>query len=175
MRTKYLIALIVAIGFLANSCTKQRGCTEATADNYSAGAEEDDGTCIPSRDKLIGNYRYTKLWTDAIVGGDSVDIGTMVATEAGGGINQFNFFLDGNLLLQGSISQNAITMENHTYEETYFGIPWTRTYSGNGNWLESDTVDFQMTLATQIPTIDQNNGQLSSTPQVFNYYFTQQE
>lgn len=174
MNYSYLLFAVFATASIFSSCTPNRGCTEETADNYEVGAEEDDGTCIPSRDKLIGNYRYTKTWTDVIVGGDSIDIGTMAATEAGGGVNQFNFFLDGSLLLQGSISQNNILLENHTFQETYFGIPWSRTYTGNGMWLEADTVDFEMMLSTQIPMIDQNNGELTSVPQVFNYYFTQQ-
>jgi hypothetical protein len=136
--------LILVIGLLLSllmfhSCTPNRGCTETTADNYDLNAEEDDGTCIPARDKLIGSFRYTKTWTDVVGGGDFVDIGTFQATEANTGHNAFNFFFDGNLLLQGSITQNNVLLETHQ-------VGLASSYSGNGIWLESDTVDMLLNV-----------------------------
>lgn len=156
---RYLFLVVVA-GFclsMVSSCTPNRGCTEATADNYDLNADEDDGTCIPSRDKLIGNYRYTRTYTDVVSGGDSIDVGTFQATEANTGHNAFNFFFDGSLLLQGSISQNDILLETHQ-------VGLTSSYSGNGTWLELDSVDAVLNVIY--------NSEFLPVPQPYAYYCT---
>lgn len=156
---RYLfIAVGTAFGLLAmSSCTPNRGCTEATADNYEILAEEDDGTCIPSRDKLIGNFRYTRIWTDVVSGGEFLEMGTFQATEANTANNAFNFFFDGSLLLQGSISQNDILLETHQ-------VSMTSSYSGNGSWLELDSVNAVLNVTY--------TSDLLPAPQPFAYYCT---
>jgi hypothetical protein len=154
--------LLLAVGmatflFTSESCTPNRGCTETTADNYDLNAEEEDGTCIPARDKLIGNFRYTRIYTDVVGGGEFVDIGTFQATEANTASNAFNFFFDGSFLLQGSITQNLITLETHP-------SGMTDSYSGNGTWLELDSVDAVLNVTY--------NSALLPVPQPFAYYCT---
>ena len=140
-----------------DACTPNRGCTETTADNYDLNAEEDDGTCIPSRDKLIGSYRYTRTWTDVVGGGDFISIGTFQATEANTAHNAFNFFFDGNLLLQGSVTQNDILLEMHQ-------VGLIESYSGNGIWLENDTVDMMLSVTY--------TSDILPVPQPFSYFCT---
>ena len=45
MKTKNLLLIgMISVGLLT-SCSKQEGCTDITATNYSADAEKDDGSC----------------------------------------------------------------------------------------------------------------------------------
>ncbi len=44
-RNSTIIFFLFAIAVLFNSCKKEEGCTDKNASNYSADAEEDDGTC----------------------------------------------------------------------------------------------------------------------------------
>lgn len=43
---KYLIVLISVFSFIATSCSKKRGCTDALAINYDIEAEKNDGSCV---------------------------------------------------------------------------------------------------------------------------------
>ena len=43
--------------FLAYGCKKNSGCTEFGTDNYDPEAVIDDGSCIETRDKFIGDFR----------------------------------------------------------------------------------------------------------------------
>ena len=48
MKTKNLLlvtAITIGLGSLLTPCSKKEGCTDITADNYSADAEKDDGSC----------------------------------------------------------------------------------------------------------------------------------
>lgn len=160
------------------SCNNNYGCTETTADNYNAEAKKDDGTCVPARDKLIGNYRFTKTWEDVVFGGNSVEVGTMLATEANQGFNYFNFFHDGWFLIQGSISQNTLTIPSFTLEDTIpnsGGTTWIRNYRANGEWLEDDSVDMYIQLITAVAIWDTVDGGLIEIPQTYEYYFTKEE
>ena len=131
-KTFAVVGLLVGFAVM-HSCTPNRGCTEATADNYDTAAEEDDGTCIPARDKMIGSYSYSGFWTDVVTGQDTIALGTIQVTEANTGNNAFNMNFDGSLFLQGAVTQNNIVFEMHSFP--------TYSYSGSGIWLENDTVD----------------------------------
>ncbi|MCB9186310.1 MAG: hypothetical protein H6601_06135 [Flavobacteriales bacterium] len=146
----------VSVGLTIYSCTPIRGCTEETADNFSINAEEDDGTCIPSRDKLIGNFTYTALWTDVVTANDTIVLGTIQVTEANTAHNAFNMNFDGSLFLQGSVAQNNIVFEYHT-----FG---TSTYTGTGTWLANDSVDAVLAITY--------TNSLLPVPQPIAYYCT---
>jgi len=156
---KQLLALgLLTLSVFMYGCTPNRGCTQQTADNYDPHAEEDDGTCIPARDKLIGNYRYTRLWTDVLSGDDLRSTGTVRASEANTGHNHFNLFFDGSFLLQGSISQNNIVLEDVQVSLT------SRYTSGTGQWLENDTVDMVLNI-TYV-------SEFLPAPQPYSYYCT---
>ncbi len=138
-----LFAALLSTVFILNSCTPNRGCTELTADNYDLNAEEDDGTCIAARDKFIGNFVYSKFWTDVISGSDLNDVGELEVTEANTAHNAFVTNFDGELFLQGVIAQNDIVFELHSDQ--------TSSYNGTGTWLENDTVDavFNITYTSE--------------------------
>lgn len=52
--------LIIFTGILLASavigCQGKRGCTDSYSDNYDPEAKLDDDTCVPTRDKFVGEY-----------------------------------------------------------------------------------------------------------------------
>ena len=138
MRTTFLLAIVFTTSIVLDSCTKIRGCTEKTADNYLITAEEDDGTCVPSRDKLIGNYTYTRKWTSVVDANEYFSFGTIQITEANTAINAYNTNFDGDVFLQGSVSADLLIFEMHS-ELNY-------SYTGTGTWKRSDTVNLVLNI-----------------------------
>ena len=43
----------------AVGCKQEDGCTKFGSDNYNPDAVIDDGSCIPARDKFLGDFRVT--------------------------------------------------------------------------------------------------------------------
>jgi len=173
MKNFALFAFLIVVLFGTWACTPNRGCIEATADNFDAAAEENDGTCIASRDKMIGSYRYTRIWNDVILAIDTVDVGIVTITEANSADNAFVMNLNGNLAFQGSSSAFNIIIKQRSVQDTFFGQYYNRTYSGTGTWLEMDTVDLTFKLQTQVPMWDGANPPgIATVPQVYNYYCT---
>lgn len=94
MRTIFWYLFLAA--FLLSSCRKDpiKGCTDATALNYTADAEKDDGKCSYERDKFLGNY----IGTQSCAGGTEPDFG-MEITRA---LENTNRILLSNYPLSGS-------------------------------------------------------------------------
>ncbi|MGB0368430.1 MAG: hypothetical protein ACPGD8_03430 [Flavobacteriales bacterium] len=144
MKLGYLFIFSALLSTIT-SCTPHRGCTERTAENFELVAEEDDGTCIPSRDKVIGNYSYSRFWTDVVSGNDFLSFGTVRLTEANVAVNSFNANFDGSLFLQGAITRDVISITSKTIDLS--------TYTGSGMWVSPDTVDAVFTLTLTDPLL----------------------
>lgn len=167
----YMILLLaVALG----GCLPKAGCTDNTAENYDVEAEENDGSCIPSRDKLVGDYTYTRHFTDVFTSVDSVTFGFMQMTESGTANNAFVLNMDGEYVLKGVITADDIVMDPYQQEEDFMGYTFIRTFNGTGLWLRNDTVDAHLTLTTKIPVIEGNPPALVEYTQVYDYYLTKQ-
>jgi hypothetical protein len=122
---------------------------------------------------MIGEYTYFRFFTDVILLYDSVDAGTIQLTEANTASNDFNMNLNGSLVLQGSVSAFDITMEQYQTVETFFGVPFDRSYSGTGMWVAPDTVNFTFQMVTQVPMWDGSTPpSIITVPQTYNYYCT---
>lgn len=143
-------AAFVVIGLA--SCEPERGCTDPTADNYDELAESDDGTCIPARDKLIGDYTYVSTWMGVLDSIEYINTGTFRLTESNLEYTEFVMNLDGELILHGQVSQDTLTFQDLVVQSMHQGAyPWEQTYSVNGAWLEGDTVDIRLNMTTQVP------------------------
>lgn len=169
MKALSTLAGLIVMVIWFSSCTPGRGCTEMTADNYDPEAKQDDGTCIPARDKMIGNYTYTRIWTDVFTEVETYDVGSFQVTEANTAGNAFNMFLNGNQIIQGSVSALNISIENFSEADTFYGFPYTFAFTGQGKWQLTDTVDMTYNLTTQFP-IDYVNGQFVKVPLTYYYY-----
>jgi hypothetical protein len=65
MKTKLFLMLTISVAgiLILPGCAKKQGCTNATATNYDADAEEDDGSCTYGADVFVGNYSGTETIT----------------------------------------------------------------------------------------------------------------
>jgi hypothetical protein len=61
MKTKNLLLIGAITAGLLTSCSKEEGCTDITATNYSADAEKDDGSCAYAVDPIVTRTTGTTL------------------------------------------------------------------------------------------------------------------
>lgn len=123
---------------------------------------------------MIGNYTYTRFWVEPVTEAEGMDMGSFQVSEANTADNAFNMFLNGNEIIQGAVSANNIAIENFTKEGTWFGINYPQPFTGSGQWLVSDSVDFTFSLTTMLP-VDITTGtppQLIKEPLTYHYYCT---
>ncbi len=128
---KYLGVAALFIGGLAtfSGCAK-KGCTDDTADNYDADATEDDGTCIPARDKFLGTYSLSGTVACPVSGNGTINpTATTVSTNSGGALKiTINL---GSLPLAATVNGSTLTIDN----QTTGGFTYTGTGTINGNLL----------------------------------------
>lgn len=170
MRKAYLLIASIVSLTVMNGCLPKAGCTDHTAENYDPEAEEWDGSCIPSRDKMIGNFRYTRKWTDIVTTRDTVSFGTMQITESSTANNAFVMNVDGQTVLRGVIAAFDIVLDPYSKQETYEGFPFTRTITGSGQWLKNDTVDAVLNITAKVPVVSGSPPALTDYLQPYNYY-----
>jgi len=169
--TLRIFGLFLSLAVLAG-CLPKAGCTDHTAENYDPEAERNDGSCIEARPKLIGNYRYTRIWNNN--GTDSIVKGAARFSESGVANNAFVLNLDNRFILSGVIRAFDIIMNPYSKEETFQGFTFTRTFSGSGEFLKNDSVDVYLSLTTRVPLVDGDPPALTESTQVHQYYFTKQ-
>jgi hypothetical protein len=164
---------------------------DPTADNYNINAEKDDGTCISAREKLIGDYTYTRVFIDVrdTTNTEVIDFGTCRISQANTNYNDFVLNLNGQVVLHGSVDADEFSLEDliinedisfsHTYQEFEPDLfvdtllLFSRTYAGQGYWLTNDSVDSWLVLTNPWYAIDTGHPPvLFPIPQEFNYYLT---
>lgn len=102
-----VLAGIISTSLLA--CSKEKGCMDVTADNFNVNAQEDNGNCIPSRDKFIGQYAATGTVTVNPNTTTNPSAGNFKITAYPSAPNaiQIDYF---TLLLQGKVEKNRFTV-----------------------------------------------------------------
>ena len=105
LKSNLILATVFgAFAVLATSCAKEEGCTDPTATNYDADAEDDDGSCVypaPEEGEVLvtSNISSNTEWTSDkvyILGGRitvldgatlTINPGTIIKGQAGAGPN----------------------------------------------------------------------------------------
>jgi hypothetical protein len=127
---KYLgVAGLFIAGLATFSGCATKGCTDETADNYDADATEDDGTCVPARDKFLGTYSCQE-----VCGPDNYTYNMTIATSSTGELKVIIQNL-GDFATQvdavATVSGSNITIDAASYNNVSF----TGSGSINGNVL----------------------------------------
>jgi hypothetical protein len=134
---RILIVFIVLLTL--NSCDKEKGCTNANSDNFSASVTQDDGSCVLSRKKFFGTW----IWdfaqiliinkTEVPVAGTEMQ-GTFTIeasnlNEAGVNVSFNTLNPEFKDVLYGVVSKNTITFSNQVINGN--------TYNGTIDFLDS--------------------------------------
>lgn len=123
--SKYLVLGLAGAMFAVTSCKKKEGCTDATAENYDAEAETDDGSCTyptpaePTEITVSSNITTNTTWETgkcyilagriAVTNGATLTIepGVLVKGEAGTGANATALLISQDGMLDAEGTANA--------------------------------------------------------------------
>ena len=126
MKMKNLLSMLMLLvgGLLVvgtmTSCGKEKGCTTLESDNFDPDAEEDDGSCIPWRDKFLGSFQ---IISDDCVGYQySMTIVASGQSETKIVLNNLNDV--SGISLVAEVQQNSFVIPQFTQQG--------QTISGNG-------------------------------------------
>ena len=152
MRKNLFILIFGLIGvLLVSSCSKKRGCTNPTADNYNSEAVEDDDTCIPTRFKFVGAYDGYGTIEDepnVLISYDQVGINIVDSTAVGVtgliiGISNFDVPL---VALSGTVIGTYDILVGYQEIGVY-------AYWGDGN-INGRVIEFDLTRTEEITLPD---------------------
>lgn len=80
-----VLVFSVLAALMITSCVEKRGCTSSYADNYDPEATQDDDTCVPTRDKFVGQFEANgtiEIGPDTLVPYDDVFVNIVDSTVA---------------------------------------------------------------------------------------------
>ena len=140
---KKLLYLFLAVSFIFTACKKEEGCTDSTATNYNADAEDDDGSCTYG---LTGG-----IWTTTNVIIDStitVTVGGVIDPTQSGSGSETLTAEDAESPTSVEFLSNGTVYALHSYDPTEDD---TSTYSISENTLtvtspDEDPMDFEYTV-----------------------------
>lgn len=99
MKTNFLVVVLGLLFIsISTGCDPKRGCTDTLADNFDPEAKQDDDTCVPTREKFVGEYEANGtilVGPDTLVPYDQVYVNVVdttanLATELIIGISNFD-------------------------------------------------------------------------------------
>jgi hypothetical protein len=153
-----LAAVFGAFAVLSTSCTKEEGCTDPTATNYDADAEDDDGSCVyptPAENEVVltSNVTTDTEWTSdnvyilasrvTVVDGVTLTIqpGTIIKGQEGSGVDATALLVarGGTLIAEGEATAPIIftsEADNITPEQVANGnfVGSNLNATNNGYW-----------------------------------------
>ena len=137
-KKQYLTSLFLSffLLFLIASCTKEQGCTNNNAINYSSNAEENDGSCLFAYDLAQGTWGITASCEDIDILNQTISIGDQLPDSIevlGSGNNILYINISGNEI-SGEIDKNGnIIVNNQSIQfDIGLGIPLPISVYGNG-------------------------------------------
>ncbi len=143
-----ILCLAVVVG-----CEKKRGCTDSFSDNFDPEAVQDDDTCIPTRDKFVGEYDgygTIEIGPDTLVSYDQVGLNVVDSTAQGQdgliiGISNFDAQL---YALSATVTGTYNFMINYQELGDY-------AYWGDGN-INGRVIELNMTRTEEITLPDES-------------------
>ncbi|MEO1627290.1 MAG: hypothetical protein AAFV25_19210 [Bacteroidota bacterium] len=152
-RLSFLLSFLV-LGLLMTACnnddeeampTPKQGCTTVESDNYDPDAEEDDGSCIPWRDKFIAEFDYNRSCPAF------PDKSGLLAITAGTGELGMTFTLSSQSSTVVNVWEATVTGET-TFELPSQTLPNNVELSGTGT-LENGQINMTYSLGTSNCTL----------------------
>ena len=120
---KKLIYTFLAVSIIFAACKKEEGCTDASATNYNADAEDDDGSCTYN---IIGKWTATNVVIDS----------TLTVSYMGETIDSLSWSGSSTLTPQMVGTPTSLEfLSNGTVYAVEDGETNTSDYSTNGNVL----------------------------------------
>lgn len=149
MKTKLFLMLTISVAgiLILPGCAKKQGCTNATATNYDADAEEDDGSCTYGVDLFEGNYSGTetvrKASDNSLVETKNVVFSIVKISDTQIKVIDFNA---GDCDITANVSGSSFV------GTTSSGCPWINSFAGslNGNSLTYTYVNEDYTPGVQL-------------------------
>jgi len=135
------LAAIVCFSLVSFSC-KKKGCTSKLAENYSAKAKKDDGSCTFARTKFIGSYATSQSCVFA-------DPETFVLAVSNGPND--NEIMLGNFGNMGISIRAQVTGNDISFKEEQAGIVYEGTGYLTGN---SITINYEACESYYYPCTD---------------------
>ncbi|MCF8278431.1 MAG: hypothetical protein K9J17_17015 [Flavobacteriales bacterium] len=152
IKNLFLVLIAIATVLTAPSCQKKRGCTDNYSDNFDPDAKQDDDTCIPTRDKFLGQYEaYGTIETgqDTLVPYEQVAVNiedSTATTNVGLIIGISNF--DSQLY---ALRATVVGTYNFSVDRQQLG---DFTYWGDGN-INGRVMEMKMTRLEKITLPDE--------------------
>jgi hypothetical protein len=153
MKIMQVLGLVVVLFVGAATMTgcKTEGCTDPMSDNYDPDADENDGTCIPWRDKFLGTFSGT-LGCDA----DPAEDGTFQVTASGTSETGLVVTVGDYFFLANVTDQFELTIPNQkvTIDATEYDLSGSGLISGSNNENLEMTYTFSIGMLSSTCTID---------------------
>ena len=165
---KKILYFFLVVSFIFTGCKKEEGCTDASATNYNADAEDDDGSCTYD---IIGVWNATTVVVDTsltvtingVVDETQSGSGTMTATPD-----------DAETPTNIEFLSNGTAYATFSYDNEID----TTTYTKSGSAItitddEGDAMDFTYTISKNNLTLTEEElFQFEDSGILYNYSFS---
>lgn len=150
-KSLYIFLIGIVCTAVTIGCQEKRGCTDAYSDNYDPDATQDDDTCVPTREKFVGEYEANgtiEIGPDTLVPYQQVGLNIVDSTAVGPSdliIGVSNFDVPVNAL-----SAQVASTYRFTVIRQSLGV---YTYWGEGN-INGRVLEIHMTRTEEVTLPD---------------------
>jgi hypothetical protein len=147
----FILVFAISASIVVIGCQEKRGCTDSYSDNYDPEATQDDDTCVPTRDKFVGEYYANGTIEDdpgILIAYEQIGVNIVDSTAVGQdgliiGISNFDVPVNAlSAVVSGTYNFNVIRQSLGVY-----------TYWGSGN-INGRVMEMNMTRTEEITLPD---------------------